>query len=88
MASNEIIVKADNVRACADELSRLAQKIRNYKLGITVTKSKGAVADKTRELKTALESAAESMAALVDKTAQTTFTAADTFVAMDESMKY
>ena len=84
----EIDIRIENIRKSADDLAALARKIRNYKLGVNISKSKGSVASQTMELKEALEKAAENMAVLVEKTSQTAYQAADTFNAMDEGMKY
>ena len=84
----EIKVNVENVRSCAGKLSDLAKKIQNYKLGFTVTKSKGAVAEKTLALKAALEAAGGKLAALAEETSQKAHEAANTFQQTDEGMKY
>lgn len=84
----EIDVRVENIRKCADDLTKLAQRIQNYDPGFKVVKSRGMVALKTIEFAEALGAAADCLAELVAKTAQTTYTAAETFYEMDEGMKY
>ena len=84
----EIDVRVENIKQCADDLSKLGKQIRSYNPGVTITKSKGMVALKIVELLEAFNAAADCLADLVEETAQTTYTAAETFYEMDESMKY
>lgn len=84
----EIDVRINNIRQCGDDLTKLGERIRNYEFGAKVIKSQGFVAAKTKELVESLKSVVNCLADLVEKSAQTTYTAANTFYEMDEGIKY